>query len=120
MVDAMVHGGLQEGDSGELEDPGEVGDLHEVLAFELRELFKMAREVFGIPGGHLGRGLHALRQSCGGGEFGVDCGFEEAYFGGGGMGGEVHVGAWWGGGGVNRVVCGGWNADVVFVEVVFG
>ncbi len=57
MVDAMVHADLQEGDSGQLEDPAEVGDLHEVLAFQLCELFKMAREVFGIPGGHLGWGI---------------------------------------------------------------
>jgi hypothetical protein len=61
MVNAVVHADLQEGDGGELEDAAEVGDFHEVLAFELRELFEMAREVFGIPRGNLGRSLDAIR-----------------------------------------------------------
>src|SRR5258708_28332365 len=98
MVDAVVHTDLQEGNGGKLEDAAEVSDLHKVLAFELRELLEMPCEVFGIPGGNFGRGLDAVRQSCGDGEFGVDRGFEEAYFGGGDMAGLVHGGVWaWGG-----------------------
>src|SRR5260221_6360250 len=61
MVDAVVHADLHEGDGGELEDAAEVGDFDEVLAFELRELFKIARQNFGIPGGDFSWSLDGLR-----------------------------------------------------------
>src|SRR5260370_29289596 len=82
MVNAVVHANLHEGHSGKLEESAEVGDFDEVIAFQLRELFKIAREIFGIPGGDFGRRLDAVGQCGGGGKFGVDGGFEEAHFAG--------------------------------------
>ncbi len=76
MVDAVVHADLHEGDGGEFEDAAEVGDFDEVLAFELRELFKIARQIFGIPGGDFGGSLDGLGQARGSGEFGVDGRFD--------------------------------------------
>src|SRR5229473_4911178 len=93
MVDAVVHADLHEGDGGKLEDAAEVGDFYEVIAFELRELFEIAREVFGIPGGDFGRRLDAVGQCGGGGKFGVDGGFEEAHFGGGDVAHQVDGGS---------------------------
>src|SRR5258708_30628536 len=67
MVDAVVHADLHEGDGGELEDAAEVGGFDEVIALELRELFKIAREILEIPGGHFGGSLKSLGQASGGG-----------------------------------------------------
>ena len=101
MVDAVVHANLHEGDGGELEDAAEVGDFDEVIAFELRELFEIAREGFRIPCGHFGRRLDAVGQCGGGGKFGVDGGFEEAHFRGGDVAHQVDGGS---GKGIGSVV----------------
>ncbi len=101
MVDAVVHADLHEGDGGELEDAAEVGDFDEVLAFELRELFKIARQIFGIPGGDFGGSLDGLGQARGSGEFGVDGRFEEAHFGPGDVAHQVDGGS---GTGIGAVV----------------
>src|SRR5713226_2940610 len=92
MVDGVVHANLDEGDGGKLEDAAEIGDFDEVIAFELRELFEIAGEIFGVPGGDLGGGLDAFGQAGGGGEFGVDGRFEEAHFGGGDVAHQFHRG----------------------------
>src|SRR6266852_8335423 len=94
MVDAVVHANLHEGDGGELEDAAEVGDFYEVIAFELRELFEIAREIVEIPGRHFSGSLDGLGQASGGsGKFGVDSGFEEAHFGGGDVAHQVDGGS---------------------------
>jgi hypothetical protein len=90
MVNAVVHADLQEGYSGELEEAAEVGDLHEVIPFELRELVEIAGEIFGIPGGNFGGRLHRLRQSPCGWKFGVDGGLEEADLSSGDVADEFH------------------------------
>jgi len=53
----------REGYGGKLEEAAEVGDLHEVIAFELRELIEIAREILGVPSGNFGGGLDGVRQS---------------------------------------------------------
>src|SRR5258708_21234393 len=118
MVDAVVHADLHEGDGGELEDAAEVGGFDEVIALELRELFKIAREILEIPGGHFGGSLDGLGQaSGGGGEIGGVRGFEGAHFRGGavarlgGLGSGRGVG---GGGGLSR---GGGAGSVLSVWV---
>src|SRR5258708_20587898 len=63
MVDAVVHADLHEGDGGELEDAAEVGGFDEVIALELRERFKIAREIVEIPSGHFSARLYRLGQT---------------------------------------------------------
>ncbi len=73
-----------------------------MIALELRELFKIAREILEIPGGHFGGSLDGLGQaSGGGGKFGVDRGFEKTHFGGGNVAHQVDGGS---GTGIGSVV----------------
>ena len=90
MVNAVVHADLQEGYSGKLEEAAEVGDLHEVIPFELGKLIEIAGEIFGIPSGNFGGGLDGVRQSSCGWKFGVDGGLEEADLSSGDVADEFH------------------------------